>query len=188
MSPQEIRQLKALLVATSMYYGQEFRDEVINLFVEDLCDLPFESVVQAIKEARRDPRTTRFPLPAVIRGKIETGPSDEDQAIEAVSRIVAAVSRFGWNNPDRAKLFIGGLGWRVVEMEGGWTTVCETLNNDNIGTLRAQWRGIAKSSIARAKAGELDTAPRLENKKSKQESGLASLASVFQQIEDKVTT
>jgi hypothetical protein len=165
MSPLEIQQLKALIVATAMYYGHALPDQVLALYLEDLADLPFAAVVDAIKEARRDPKTTRFPLPAVIRAKIAPVESDDDLAIEAVSRVVAAVSRYGWCNSERARDFVGELGWRVVEMEGGWKTVCETLTQDNIGTLRAQWRNLARSSITRGKAGTLDVAPRLPEPK-----------------------
>lgn len=182
MNPIEIRQLKALIVATSMYYGQEFQDQVVNLFVEDLVDLPFERVANAIKEARLDPKTTRFPLPAVIRAKIITvGPSDEDQAIEAANRIVAAVSKHGWCNHEAARASIGELGWRVVSMEGGWRSVCEMLSADNLTSLKAQWRGLAKSTLTRYRAGVVDIAPKLENKPKSGE--LTSLGDLLAKIE-----
>jgi hypothetical protein len=43
---------------------------VLCLYVEDLADLPFDAVMGAIKRLRRDPKITRFPLPAIIRDRV----------------------------------------------------------------------------------------------------------------------
>lgn len=154
MSPQERQALKALIIATSAYYGQQLADNVIGLYVEDLADLEFGKVVAAVKEIRRDPKTTRFPLPALIRARIlPMATSDEDRAVEAATRIAAAVRMYGWTNEDRAKLYVGELGWRVVEIDGGWQNVCETLTQDNLGTYRAQWRQLALATARNARAG-----------------------------------
>lgn len=160
MSPVEIQQLKALIVATSLYYGQKIPDEVLGLYVEDLVDLPFAEVALAIKEARRDPKTTRFPLPAVLRVRVNPETDPETEAVEAVGRIVQAVTRIGPYDSSRARRVIGDLAWRVVELEGGWETVCEVLTYDNMGQLKAQWRNLAKAQYTRARAG-LSAAPAL---------------------------
>jgi hypothetical protein len=157
----EKQHLKKLLVGTAAYYGQSLRDDVLLLYVEDLTDLPFEAVCTALKEIRRDPKTTRCPLPAVIRNHITPAETDENKAIEAVSRIIDAVSRFGWNNLEAAKEFIGELGWQIVTRDGGWQNVCESMNPDNLGVYRAQWKQLALTQIQRAKAGTLNTAPAL---------------------------
>lgn len=155
MSPQEKQQLKALIVATGLYFGHEIPDSVLPLYVEDLADLNFADVTRAIGEARRDPRTTRFPLPAVIRAKLTPSVSDEDVAAEAAARITGAVRMYGNTNADRARKYIGELGWRVVQLDGGWQNVCETLTQDNLGTFRAQWRNLALTTARQAKLGTL---------------------------------
>ena len=161
MTQDEKQHLKALLVAMALYYGQEIADAALGLYVEDLEDLALADVQRVLRELRRDPKTTRMPLPAVVRARIvPEAMSDEDLAIEAVNRIFEAVARWGWNNAARAKLMIGELGWKVVEMDGGWLTVCQELTEDNKGTFRAQWKGLALVQIRRAKAGILE-APRL---------------------------
>lgn len=170
MSPAEQQQLKALIVATALYYGQEIPDPALKLYVEDLADLPFAVVAEAIKQVRRDPKTTRFPLPAVIRDKIAPAETDELQAMEAAARIPEAVSRFGWNNPGPARLFIGELGWVVVQRDGGWSNVCQVLNEDNLGTLKAQWRNLALGELKRARMGILHEAPSLPNAAEKNKS------------------
>jgi hypothetical protein len=159
MNNEEIQKLKLLLSATSAYYGQQLRDDVLRLYVEDLVDLPFDAVAIAVKEVRRDPKTTRCPLPAQIRNRIQPVETDENQAMEAVARIISAVSRFGWNNSSQAREFIGELGWRLVTLDGGWMTVCESMNHENIGVYRAQWKNLALSQIQRARAGTIGDAP-----------------------------
>lgn len=161
MTPQEIQSLKALIVATSAYYGHTVPDNVLALYVEDLADLEFPAVAGAIKEVRRDPKTTRFPLPAAIRSRIAPTESVEDQAREAASRITSAVAKYGWTNPERAKEFIGEVGWYVVDRMGGWQNVCQTLCAENMPSLQAQWRELAASAMRRSKAGTLNVAPAL---------------------------
>lgn len=161
MNHSEKQQLKALVVATAMYYSQDIPDTVLEMFVEDLEDLPFIAVAQALKDVRRDPKTIRCPLPALIRNRIQPAETDENQALAAVSRVISAVSRFGWNNAGQAREYIGELGWSLVQLDGGWMTVCETLNQDNLGTMRAQWRQLAMSQIQRAKSGTINQAPAL---------------------------
>jgi hypothetical protein len=86
----------------------------------------------------------------------------EDEASEASARIFAAVKKYGWCNRDEAKEFIGSVGWAVVENNGGWTNLCQTLQDRMIPTLTAQYRELAKTQIKKAKTGTLGEAPQLE--------------------------
>lgn len=153
MSPVE---LKTLILAMTAYYGQQIPDEVIAMYAEDLSDLPIEAVRHAMSELRRDPKVTRFPLPAVIRDRIQPADTDEMNAQEAVSRVIQAVGRFGWTNGPAAREFVGDLGWKIVERDGGWQTVCQSLNEENLGVYRAQWKGLALTLLRRAKLGLVD--------------------------------
>lgn len=154
-------ELKALIVATSAYYGQKLDPTVIAMYAEDLVDLPIEQVRDALLQIRRDPKITRFPLPAVIRDRIQPADTVEADARDAASRIVAAISRFGWPNGERARGYVGELGWLVVERQGGWQNLCQAVETDDIGILQAQWRELAVSLIKRAKAGTLNLPPSL---------------------------
>lgn len=160
MSPEQRSQLTALIVATSMYYGQQLPDSVIRLYVEDLEDLPFERIVWAIREARRDPKTTRFPLPAIIRDKVMPADLSDGECLIASGRIIGAVSAIGPYEPARAREYIGELGWEIVKLEGGWEEVCQKLTYDNEATLKAQWRNTAKAVVQRMRAG-VSSAPAL---------------------------
>lgn len=161
MSPEQRQQLKALIVATSLYYGQEIPDAVLGLYVEDLADLPFDAIVEAIRAVRRDPKTTRFPLPALIRDRIAPENTDEADAREAAARIISAISRYGYTNLDRARAYIGSVGWRVVELQGGWTRLCEGVTSNQIPSLQAQLRDLAMGTLRRARLGILDQPPQL---------------------------
>lgn len=186
MTREEKAQLMLLISGTSAYYGQELRDDVLALYVEDLEDLSFAHVAAAIKAVRRDPKTTRFPLPALIRDKIAPQPTEENDAAEAAARIAGAVRRYGWTNSDRAREYIGELGWRVVQLDGGWQNVCETLTEDNLGTYRAQWRGLALSVVRRVKAGQGEAPPALPEGP-RQGGELTSFGGLLAQIESKRT-
>lgn len=154
MSPDEQSQLKALYVATAMYFDQKLPDQVLSLYCEDLTDLPFAAVSKAIGEARRDPKTTRCPLPSAIRVRVHPESDAESEAVLIASNIIGAISRIGPYNTAAAHRSLGPVAWRVVELEGGWEAVCENLTYDNMGTLKAQWRGLAKALIQRGIGAE----------------------------------
>lgn len=149
MSAIERQQLKALFVAMALYFDQRLPDEVLSLYVEDLADLPFDSVARALKDLRRDPKTRRCPLPSAVRAKLTPEADPESEAILIASRIVGAVSQIGPYRSTEARMAVGLVGWQVIQMEGGWESVCENLTYDKMGTLKAQWRGLAKVLIER---------------------------------------
>ncbi len=160
MTPQETQQLKALLVATALYYEHALPDEVLKMYVEDLVDLPYARVAIALKEVRRDPKIFRCPKPADIRARIEPPDTAEAQAVVVANRIIEATGKYGYTNLERAKEFIGSLGWAVVAASGGWLRVCEQLNPSNLGTMRAQWTKLALS--IRQTGGVVPELPALE--------------------------
>ncbi len=159
MTNQERQYLKEILVATALYYGQEVADPALQLFVEDLEDLPIKDVLCALKELRRDPKITRLPLPAVIRAKLQPPQTDDDESREAAARIIAAIAKFGWPNSGHARAYIGELGWAVVQRQGGWTTVCDMVDEGSLTSYQAQWRDLAGAIRRRALAGQLDSPP-----------------------------
>lgn len=156
MTQPEKQQLKALLVAMSVYYGQQLPDAVIALHVEDLADLPYQKVTDAYAAARRDPRNTRLPLPAQIREIVAPKVSPDDEAREIAANIAKAIARIGSHQSARAQEFLGPIGWRVVDLAGGWVRVCELLNDRTQTQLMAQWRDLAGSLLRRAKVASLE--------------------------------
>ena len=91
----------------------------------------------------------------------------EDKAREVAERILSAISRFGQTTGSgesaRKKLadveeYIGPIGAEVVRLQGGWNQVCEITDNDNLATMKAQWRGSAEN-IARRGPTNMTRAP-----------------------------
>lgn len=72
----------------------------------------------------------------------------ESQVLDAVGKIVTAISAVGPHQHERAKEFVGPLGWQIVTSEGGWIRTCEKLNDHNVGILKSQWRKFLLSKLA----------------------------------------
>jgi hypothetical protein len=145
---EEKQKLKALFVATSMYYGQEIPDPALKLYVADLEDLEFADVERALSELRRDPRATRCPLPAVIRARLNPEQDPDLRATYIANEIVEAIGRVGpYNSPGLSEEAM-----EVVRLEGGWQRVCQLVTNDNLSVFKAQWRQLAKA--VRAEKGQ----------------------------------
>jgi hypothetical protein len=137
------------LVYLCVYYQTLFPDEVIAMYAEDLSDLPQELLLQAFRDIRRDPKITRFPLPAIIRARVAPSENVDDKAAELASRIPQALARFGWNHPREAREFLGEIAWEIIEREGGWQRVCEMVQDETVSVYKAQWRWLAKALLSR---------------------------------------
>jgi hypothetical protein len=155
MTTEEKKRLKKTIVATASYYSQNMTDDVLLLYVEDLQDLDIDAVEHAYQVYRRNPKNTRAPLPAVIRQLVDPDDTvdEADQGREAASRIWAALSRFGAHDWERAREYIGELGWSVVQMNGGWSSLCASTLLENQTTHLAQWRDLGASLARKTRAG-----------------------------------
>lgn len=188
MKPQsKIQAIKLLLNGLAEYYGTMLTPNRLSMYAEDLDDLELDEIGRAIKLIRRDPAQNFFPLPSKIRECIKGNARDE--ALEASNRIVQAMGKFGWTNPEGARAFIGELGWRVVEREGGWQGLCQRTTDDALPTFKAQWRELAAATLRREQAG-VATAPGLpssqEQLKLKSEStGPIQFGNLLEKIEVK---
>lgn len=139
MNAHEKQQLKALYVATSLYYGYDLPDEALKLYVEDLNDLPYQDVARAIGEIRRDPKNNRCPLPATIRAKLQPIIDPELEADHLVGLVVQAISRVGpYRIPE-----LPPVAMELIKLEGGWENICSMVTDSNLATFKAQWRRLA---------------------------------------------
>jgi hypothetical protein len=162
VTPQETARLAQSFALYAAYYRVKLDDEVLKMYAEDLSDLELMEVQEAMRLYRKNPKNRHMPLPAQIREMLEPQLDDDALARDAASRIVAAVSKFGWCNSSDAKAYIGELGWRVVDRHGGWLYVCENLGRSlDVGMFQAQARELAKTQIQFSRAGNLDTPPAL---------------------------
>jgi hypothetical protein len=182
MTLEERKHLKKLIAATAMYFGQTIEDLVLEMYCDDLNDLNFSDVCAGYKAARLDTKTRTLPLPSKIREIVKPAQKldDESAGLDVASRIIAAVSKFGWTNETEALESIGEIGRFIVAREGGWRNVCENLTTENLGITRAQWRDMAVASIERSRAGVLNTPPSFEEKKEITGDGLIPLAAIIQ--------
>lgn len=153
--------LRETIVLTAMYYEKTLNEQVLEMYVNDLAGLNERQVILAYEVYRKDPKNMRFPLPAQIRAICEPPVDDDSLAREAASRIVSAVRTIGYPSPGVAREYIGELGWKVVERNGGWMSLCQNLMEDQIGTFQAQARDLARAQIQFARAGRIDEAPAL---------------------------
>lgn len=128
--------------------------DVLRMQIEDISDLDYGSIVNAISVYRRDGKNVTWPRASKIREIINPKQSKESMSNEAASRIREAITKFGWCNIEQAKTFVGELGWAVVQRSGGWQYVCENHGLElNPTTFHAQSRDLAKSMAESAELG-----------------------------------
>lgn len=88
-------------------------------------------------------RDSRAPMPSprkLLSLGLSVTEQDETCPQAIADRMVGAVAKFGHTNLEEAKAYIGPIGWRVIQRQGGWRTVCETMQADKVGVYRSQWQ------------------------------------------------
>jgi hypothetical protein len=148
MNVEEKAKVTQLLAVTAAYYRQKLEDEVLKMYAEDLIDLPFLSVSNAIANYRRNPKNRTMPLPAQVRDMLTPVVDPDAMAREIAGRCVQAITKFGWPQPGPAREFIGEEGWSVIESSGGWLHFVEQ-HGDGINpqTFFAQARDRIKDQL-----------------------------------------
>lgn len=162
MKPEEkLKLIRDLVIQNLMYYDAPIAEVKVKLFAADLADLELADLERALVNFRREPGRRMMPMPSDIRHKIKPVlVSDEALCIEAVARIVQALSSYGPYRHDDAKNHIGQLGWEIVLRQGGWQEVCTSVGVENpIGVFQSQAVKIGKSILEQSRAGTLGTAP-----------------------------
>lgn len=125
MTAVDIQKLTQTFALYAAYYRAKFEDEILRMYAEDLSDLDYPAVNRALETYRRDPRNKTMPMPSQIREKLTPQVDHESVAREIAARIGGAITKFGWASSDRAREYIGEIGWRIVETRGGWTNLCQ---------------------------------------------------------------
>jgi hypothetical protein len=152
--------IKKVLIGLGEFYNEHLSDARLAMYAAILSDCDACGVEESAMTLMRDPTQTRMPVAAVIRDRAMGFSNPDHEAIEAASRIPEAMKRFGYPDSTAAREFIGELGWRVVEREGGWEKLCHRVTTDQLPTLKAQWREMAKAVSGRSRNGSED-APRI---------------------------
>jgi hypothetical protein len=124
--------------------------------LDDLTDTEFQAACIEISKKYK-----RIPAPATFF-ELARPAQDQFESIEAASRIIASIAKYGYNRFDEAKNYIGELGWTVVNRFGGWYSVCRSLTADNEGQKFAQYRDVAAAIIGREKLGLSQIPPKIK--------------------------
>lgn len=137
--------LTSKIIALAAYYRETISTDQLLMYAEDLQCLSFEELSIAIKSYRMNPKNKFFPLPSALIDLVRPFESNEDEGRLAAAKIIGAISKFGWNNPDKAREFIGEVGWNAIQILGGWTALCESTDDDNKSTVSAQLRNLCET-------------------------------------------
>ncbi len=157
-----------LLAALAEQCGEQVMEARLEFMTRRLLalnDLP--RVCEALEGLLETAK--RFPTVGDIKDAMGMRPaSDESLAAEAATRILGAISKYGSQQYGSGRdcfavqqAFIGEIGWHVVNISGGWQFICDSTDNENMLTAKAQWRGMALAAVQSAKRGTLDLAPAL---------------------------
>jgi len=154
MTNEQKMHISEVLMARAEISGRVLSKPAIRMMIEDLSDLPFEAVYRVLQGWGK--HSSDFPSPAKIRERLAPETSDADDGRDIASRVIGAVSKFGWNQPLQAKLYIGEIGWECVSRIGGWVTFCSELNDENKGIYNAQIRDLSMTLKKKAVNGTLN--------------------------------
>lgn len=161
MNRDERMAVGKMWLALAEMHGREISQPALSLMLDAVSDLDGNKILVAMKEWAKNSKHSRHPLPGDLRQSLDPAGDPDANAREAASRIIAAVSKYGYNNPKLAEKFIGELGWHVVSRFGGWMYVCENLGTTlDITSFQAQARDVAKATIVRGPEG-ITNAPAL---------------------------
>lgn len=136
-------------------YEKPMTEPLINIWATVLGDLSPEELSRASKEYLRGPNCAFFPKPGQIY-QLARPDQSEGEASLIADRIWAACS-YGTDSvgTERAKTFIGELGWAVVENHGGWSSFNRSVTSIDQGPiLKAQWRKSVSEMMLKKKRGE----------------------------------
>jgi len=87
------------------------------------------------------PIAERFPRPVDILTMHQQGSTGSDTS----ALIEGAMRKWGYNNPEEAREYMGELGWAVVQRCGGWDAACSIESESMLMSTRKMWREVATS-------------------------------------------
>jgi hypothetical protein len=155
----KLKAITQMVIENLVFYDAPVNEVKVKMFAHELKDQDLEKIAAAFSTFRNEKGRRQMPMPADVKAKMNVNVSDDSLAIDAASRIVTAISRFGYTNTNDAKTYIGELGWRAVSQQGGWSAVCQS--DSPIGVLQAQLIKLIKALLEKAHAGTLDSPPEI---------------------------
>jgi len=132
---------------------------IIKWLEEEINPNNYESLLNKVISEFEPTGVNPMPLIPHIARIAGKGTAEKDkqdrwdaEAKEVISRIVYAIAKIGYVNPDRARVYVGELGWKIVERRGGWEAICGIEEKD-LTSFTAQCRDLAKSILYRVDKG-----------------------------------
>lgn len=158
LTQEERNSLAQTILETAIFYGKyDLSKEHISIYISTLdnhFNKKYEVYFNALLAYKKDSKNKYFPSPAGLSPYINPEISDESISVDTASRVLEAVSKFGWCNSVEARAYVGELGWQTIKVFGGWNYICENLgNNIQISIFNAQARELTKSQIQKDKLG-----------------------------------
>jgi hypothetical protein len=171
------------LIVLSGFCSQKLSKEMLNYYDDVLKKYGYDKACYAVERIIKLRRgRDSFPSPADIEKTISPQLDPDEEAREAASRIIGAINRYGQYNTEKAKGYIGDLGWAVVSRLGGWMVVCSMDRDESTTTLQAQLRDLAKAIYNRSEKG-IDTAPSIPQKR---ENSITRISEQLKQIQGEI--
>ena len=136
------RVAKALAVMAELT-NKELSEAAADMLMLDLSEYPEEEVLNALNKCRKE--LHYFPTVSEIVARIRPEDDPDSLAEITANKIIERVAKDGYTNWERAKENIGPVGVAVVEMQGGWTALCKSLREQDLGQARAQFCRLAKA-------------------------------------------
>lgn len=168
----KLKKIKMSLNLLAEYYFQNLTENQVVMYARDLMVLSLEEVEKAVKIYRTDVSNEKFPLPSKL---LEIArPSKENPrevGVEVASRIIKAIRKKGytWSWEDSYRPYenfkdafiaeVGELAWEVVNLNGGWQSLCESDIDE--GVLTAQLRDRAAALYSKGLRGNIHTLPQV---------------------------
>lgn len=148
---------KQFWMAVAAYYKQQLNDITISMYAADVSHISIDELMELFSSYRKDPKNKFMPMPSAFLAMLDPSLSIESSAELVAGRIHDAVVKFGWPSPEKARAYIGDVGWDIVRRRGGWQVVCENLGSEwDVGTFHAQSRNSAKASLESHSLGYYD--------------------------------
>jgi len=127
---------KLLEVATGKRFERAQLDGYFSL-LERFTDNAISAAVQRYVSTSQYPTIPAVGLLVQYASEFENGLAMTPE--DAWKIVKKAISRFGYDQPARARPAVGQVIWDVIDGLGGWVKVCDTPDSQST-TFRAQWR------------------------------------------------
>lgn len=138
MTERQKIQQAILVLAETM--GKQLSPAALKLFTDALGAVTAKQVEESILQHMRGPNGRFWPSPGDLLTHIHRYQSVPQAANECVSRVLEAVSRFGYVDPKGAREFLGEAVWSALPGEIGWRDFCTSGEHVSQSTARAQLR------------------------------------------------